>query len=94
MSALTSYVSSKQERSTTIATYALCGFSNFASIGIMLGALGSLVPQRKSDLASIVLKSMIAGSTVTFISACMAGLLIEDTMLSAPGVNNVTDSIR
>lgn len=94
MSALTSYVSLKQERSTTIATYALCGFSNFASIGIMLGALGSLVPQRKSDLASIVLKSMIAGSTVTFISASMAGLLIEDNMLSTTAVNNITDPIR
>jgi pyrimidine nucleoside transport protein len=67
------------ERSTTIATYALCGFSNFASIGITMGALGSLVPSRRSDLAQIALKSMIAGSTVTFISASMAGLLVDDT---------------
>lgn len=65
------------ERSIIISTYALCGFSNFSSIGITLGALGSLVPERKSDLAGIALKAMIAGSTVTFVSASMAGLLID-----------------
>lgn len=65
-------------RSITIATFALCGFSNFSSIGITLGALGSMVPERKSDLASIALKSMIAGTTVTLTSACMAGLLVDD----------------
>lgn len=67
-------------RSYTIATFALCGFSNFSSIGITLGALGSMVPERKSDLASIALKSMIAGTTVTLTSACMAGLLIEPSL--------------
>ena len=66
------------QRSITIATFALCGFSNFSSIGITLGALGSMVPERKSDLASIALKSMIAGTTVTLTSACMAGLLVDD----------------
>jgi pyrimidine nucleoside transport protein len=72
------------ERSQTIATYALCGFSNFSSIGITMGALGSLVPARRSDLASMAFKAMVAGSTVTFISASMAGLLIEDAPTDLP----------
>ena len=80
------------ERSITIATYALCGFSNFSSIGITLGALGSLVPERKSDLASIALKAMIAGSTVTFVSASMAGLLIDTNQVNdvLEGISNTT----
>lgn len=65
------------ERSITIATFALCGFSNFGSIGITMGALGSMVPERRSELAAIALKAMMAGSTVTFISASMAGLLVD-----------------
>lgn len=75
------------ERSITIATYALCGFSNFASIGITMGALGSLVPSRRADLASIALKAMIAGSTVTFISAAMAGLLVDELGVHSPTFN-------
>jgi pyrimidine nucleoside transport protein len=64
-------------RSETIATYALCGFSNFGSIGVQLGSLGALIPQRRPDLAQIALRAMIAGSTTTFISASMAGLLVD-----------------
>jgi nucleoside permease NupC len=79
------------ERSIVISTYALCGFSNFSSIGITLGALGSLVPERKSDLAGIALKAMIAGSTVTFVSASMAGLLIDvDPIVLIDSVTNNT----
>lgn len=69
-----------QIRTQTIATYALCGFANFSSIGITLGAMGSLVPERKSDLSSLAFKAMICGSTVTFTSACMAGLLIDESV--------------
>ena len=70
-----------------IATYALCGFANFSSIGITLGAMGSLVPERRSDLSSLAFKAMICGATVTFTSACMAGLLIDDTELAAHSMN-------
>jgi len=60
-----------------VATYALCGFSNFGSIGIQLGSLGAMAPERKSDLASIALRAMIAGSAACFMTACIAGMLIS-----------------
>lgn len=67
-----------ETRSEVVATYALCGFSNFGSMGILLGGLGALAPTRKSDLASIVLRAMIAGSAACFMTGCVAGLLYED----------------
>ncbi|KAL3875135.1 hypothetical protein ACJMK2_038063 [Sinanodonta woodiana] len=60
------------DRSKVITTYALCGFSNISSIGIMLGALGALAPKRKSDLTKIVVRAMIAGNVACFITACIA----------------------
>ena len=49
------------DRSAIIATYALCGFSNFASIGIQLGGIGAMAPERKKDLAKLVTKAMFGG---------------------------------
>ncbi|KAK2536327.1 sodium/nucleoside cotransporter 1 [Columba livia] len=63
------------ERAETIATFALCGFANLGSIGIMLGGLGSLVPERKGDFASIVLRALLTGICVSMLNACLAGLL-------------------
>lgn len=65
-------------RSEAIATYALCGFSNISSIGIQIGALGTMAPGRKSDLSSLALRAMIAGSAACFMTACIAGTLISD----------------
>lgn len=56
-----------------ISIYALCGFANLGSIGIMLGALGAMAPERKKDLAGIVLRAMIAGNVACFMTACIAG---------------------
>jgi len=56
-----------------ISTYALCGFANFGSIGIMLGGLGVMAPHRKSDMAKVVLRAMIAGNVACFMTACIAG---------------------
>ena len=56
-----------------IATYALCGFANLGSIGVMLGALGAMAPHRKSDLAKVVVRAMIAGNVACFMTACIAG---------------------
>lgn len=67
-----------ETRSEVVATYALCGFSNFGSIGILLGGLGALVPSRKSDLSKIVLSAMIAGNAACFMTGCVAGLLYKD----------------
>jgi CNT family concentrative nucleoside transporter len=65
------------ERSRVIATYALCGFSNFSSIAIQIGGIGALAPERKSDLARLGLRAMIAGSLACFQTATIAGLLIR-----------------
>jgi CNT family concentrative nucleoside transporter len=64
------------ERSQVIATYALCGFSNFASVAIMIGGLGTLVPERRSELAELGLRAMIGGSLACFQTAAIAGVLV------------------
>ncbi|RWS28218.1 Solute carrier family 28 member 3-like protein [Leptotrombidium deliense] len=81
------------KRAEIIATYALCGFSNLSSIGIQIGALGAIVPDRKPHLAQLGFKAMIAGSTVTFISACIAGLLVDDAFMDFNQMNETTTII-
>ena len=63
-------------RTATIAAYALCGFANFASIGIQLGGIGSIAPDRKKDLAKLVTKAMLGGALASFLTATIAGILI------------------
>jgi len=64
------------DRSAIIATYALCGFSNFASIGIQLGGIGAMAPERKRDLAKLVTKAMFGGALASWLTATIAGILI------------------
>ncbi|MBU1651906.1 NupC/NupG family nucleoside CNT transporter, partial [bacterium] len=64
------------ERSITIATYALCGFANFGSIGIQLGGIGSLAPGRRPELSKVALKAMFGGALASWMTASIAGLLI------------------
>ena len=64
------------DRSAIIATYALCGFSNFASIGIQLGGIGAMAPERKKDLAKLVTKAMFGGALASWLTATSAGILI------------------
>ena len=63
-------------RSYTLATYALCGFANFASIAIQIGGIGSLVPSRRADLAKLGLRAMIGGLLASYLTATIAGILI------------------
>ncbi|HEV2492731.1 MAG TPA: NupC/NupG family nucleoside CNT transporter [Terriglobia bacterium] len=63
-------------RSFTIATYALCGFANFSSIGIQIGGIGSLAPSRKSDLARLGFRALLAGTMANYLAAAIAGLLL------------------
>jgi len=63
-------------RSFTIATFALCGFANFSSIGIQIGGLGALAPSRRADLARLGFKAMIAGTMANLMSACIVGVLL------------------
>lgn len=62
-------------RSETIATYALCGFANFGSLGIVIGGLTSIAPSRKRDIASGAMRALIAGTIACFMTACIAGIL-------------------
>jgi CNT family concentrative nucleoside transporter len=63
-------------RSFVIATYALCGFANFSSIAIQIGGIGGLAPTRKSDLARLGMRAVMAGTMANFMSACIAGMLL------------------
>ena len=64
------------EQSVIMATYMLCGFANFASIGIQIGGIGIIAPKIKSILIELGFKAMIAGTLVSLLSATIAGMLI------------------
>ena len=63
-------------RSFTIATYALCGFANFSSIAIQVGGIGSLAPERRSEMAKIGLRAMVGGLLASYMTATIAGILL------------------
>ena len=63
-------------RTAIIASYALCGFANFGSIGIQLGGIGGMAPKRRRDLSRIGVKAMVAGAIASWLTATVAGLLI------------------
>lgn len=64
------------ERSAIISSYALCGFANFGSIGIQLGGIGAMVPEKRNVLSKIVFKAMIGGALASWLTATIAGILI------------------
>ena len=64
------------DRSAIIARYALCGFANFASVGIQLGGIGGIAPERRKDLAKLGLKAMFGGALASWLTATIAGILI------------------
>jgi CNT family concentrative nucleoside transporter len=64
------------DRSFVIASFALCGFANLSSIGIQLGGIGALAPERRHDLARLGFRALLAGTLANFLSACIAGILI------------------
>ncbi len=64
------------ERAVVISTYALCGFSNIGSIGIQIGGIGGIAPERKHDLARLGVRAMIAGTLACFMTATIAGMLL------------------
>ena len=64
------------ERSRNILTYALCGFANFSSIGIQLGGIGGIAPNRRGDLARLGLRAMLGGTLAAFMTGCIAAMLL------------------
>ncbi|NXO57906.1 S28A3 protein, partial [Aramus guarauna] len=69
-------------RSEVIATYALCGFANFGSLGLVIGGLTSIAPSKKKEIAGGAFRAMIAGTVACFMTACVAG------MLTVPGLED------
>jgi CNT family concentrative nucleoside transporter len=63
-------------RSFTIATFALCGFANLGSIGIQIGGIGALAPNKKGELARLGIRAMLAGTMANLMSAAIAGMLL------------------
>ena len=65
-----------QEKSLIIVTYALCGFANFASIGIQIGGISAIAPGQRKNLTSLALKAMIGGTIAAFLTAIIAGVMV------------------
>ena len=61
-------------RTFAIATFALCGFANFSSIGIQIGGIGALAPERRQDLAKLGIRAMLAGTAANLLSAAIVGI--------------------
>jgi concentrative nucleoside transporter, CNT family len=71
-----SRMSDLSERSRTLMTYALCGFANLGSLGIMIGGLGTMCPERRAEIVALGLKSIVAGTLATCLTAAAVGLVI------------------
>ncbi len=76
LSEIQSGINPISDKTAILASYALCGFANFASIGIQLGGIGSIAPERKKDLAKLVTKAMFGGALASWLTATIAGILI------------------
>jgi CNT family concentrative nucleoside transporter len=70
------YLAGMSERTRAVVTFSLCGFANLSSIAILLGGLGSLVPEKREIIARFGLKAVAAGSLSNLMSAALAGLLL------------------
>ena len=66
---------SLSERSSLIMAYSICGFANFGSLGIMIGGIGAIVPERRLEIAQLGMKSILAGTMATCMTGAIAGLL-------------------
>jgi len=69
-------MSGLSERSRLLMTYALCGFANFGSLGIMLGGMGTMCPERRAEIVSLGLKSIVAGTLATCLTAATVALVV------------------
>lgn len=67
-----------QPKTKVIATYALAGFSNIGSVGIMISGLGTLIPDKKHAITGMVFRALVCGSMVCFMTACIAALLTPE----------------
>ena len=68
--------SALSERSRIIMTYAMCGFANLGSLGIMIGGLSAMAPERRSDIVSLGFKSIVAGTLATLMTGAVVGVIL------------------
>jgi CNT family concentrative nucleoside transporter len=66
---------SLSDRSRLILSYALCGFANFGSLGIMIGGIAAMVPQRRAEIASLGARTIISGTLATLMTAAVVGVM-------------------
>ncbi len=64
------------ERSRLIMTYALCGFANFGSLGIMLGGMGAMAPERRNEIVALGMRSLLSGTLATCLTGTVVGLIL------------------
>jgi CNT family concentrative nucleoside transporter len=64
------------EKGLVIASFAICGFANFSSVGMQIGGIGALVPERRADLAKLGIRALISGTLASYLSATIAGMII------------------
>jgi len=64
------------EKGLVIASFAICGFANFSSVGMQIGGIGELAPERRKDLAKLGFRALISGTLASYLSATIAGMLI------------------
>ena len=65
------------EKGLFIVSIAICGFANFASVGMQIGGIGTLVPEKRSQLAKLGLKALLGGTLASYLSAAIAGILMD-----------------
>jgi len=64
------------EKGLLIVSIAICGFANFSSVGMQIGGIGSLAPERRADLAKLGLKALLCGTLASYLSATLAGIVV------------------
>ena len=64
------------EKGLIIASFAICGFANFSSVGMQIGGIGSLAPERRTDLAKLGMRALVSGTLASYLSATIAGMLV------------------
>ena len=64
------------EKGLLIVSIAICGFANFSSVGMQIGGIGALAPERRADLAKLGLKALLCGTLASYLSATLAGIII------------------
>jgi CNT family concentrative nucleoside transporter len=70
------YQSIISDKSLLIVSFAICGFANFSSVGMQIGGIGALAPERRADLAKLGMRALLCGTLASYLSATIAGILM------------------